>query len=801
MNYPTQLFKIIAALLFFVGLCSTVQAATVISLTKIEKQEQVSSTRITFYFSELPKFKVDRSGQRVELEFTAVRAAAQLRTVPEDEKVVKVLLAQKHDALLVSMLLRRPPVEVATSSLRDPVRVVMDLFWEGDQSARPAVAFRIADMPPRKTGRKAAAYSKKSPWQNNWPRFFRDYRSAWQLKLPLVYSRPTLPSLLTDSQSPLWPLQQAAKEKKWLSLLRDSNRISELDEQQNYLWQLLVAEAQLFTGAVDASAARLQRLSEQGGAEQVRVDYLTAYARALSGQPVVAQLGLQELLSGLPGDHRLGPAISLLAAETALASNRDRRALAYLQNSAISWPAGYQSMVKLRTADARTGLGESKAGLASYADLLAKAGLFEFYRFSCNRAAFAAFKSADYQLARRFYRKLVAVTRDEPGGVLALWGLGAASYLAGDRKWGLIDLKKATLEYPSTEGVDRAALLLIDHQLLQADELGMVQASNGYQRLGRQAGHWKVREEATFKAALSLFLIGDHAESVATLMSFLREFSSSNLKREAHLLLLEQIPSLVKQLLADKKPLDAVVLVEKNRTLLLQGGPDREFLRDLAKALERLGLYERSSRVLLFMFDQAKDAEQRQSLYLPLASSFFKRGEYGKANDYAERYLKKYSRGEDRGPLFGLLLDAFAAQGREDELLAWLGRRNRPHSAVLERRAAAIYWQQNRYQDTAERLEWIRNNGGTLQVKEMALLGEAYYQQNKNSAAKKLFSRLQTDPQVGTRAGYRTAQLLLRQKERRAALNLLQKLVEEDGDSAWGKLAQDLLILEKSRNF
>lgn len=801
MRYPTEMLKILALQLFFFGFFVPAYAAEPILLTKVEKQERVSSTRITFHLSRLPAFKVKRSGQRLDLEFTNVRTAEILQSLPEDEKILKFLLAQKHSSLLVSTLLRRPPIEVETTSLSDPVRVVVDLFWAGDQSARPGVAFRVSDMPARKTGKKANAFGKKSPWQDDWLRFFRDYHSDWQLTLPVVYSQPKLPQLVTDKQSPLWLLQMYSNEKMWLSVLRESSKTEELDEQQAYLWRLLVAEAQLFSGGLEAGSARLQALQEEDGSQQVRVDYLTAYAQAASGQSYVAQLQLQELLTGLPHDHFLIAPIFLLAAETALASNQDRLAINYLHNSEINWPDSYLIDVELRTADARSGLGELTEAVAIYAELLQEAGLFEFHSFSCDRAAFTAFKSQDYRLSRQLYRKLFATIKDDPGGDLAIWGLGAATYLAGDLEWGVINLEKASLEYPLTEGGERAELMLIDHKIQTDGEMGVVQASEDYSYLGKRAGSWKVREEATFKHALGLYLIGDNARSVDVLMSFLREFSSTSLKREARLILLEQIPIVVKRLLKEKKELEAVVLVEKNRDLLLHGGPDRKFLNDLAKALERIGLYERSARVLLFLYDQAKDEKQRQPLYLPLARSFFKRDEYDRAADYADRYLKKYPRGADRGALFGVLLDAFAAQQRDEELLAWLGRKNRPHNGQLERRAAAIYWQQQRYADVVTSLEWIDKNDSSLQVKEMALLGEAYYQLDKNSAAKKIFSPLQNDSKVGTQARYRTAQLMLRQKQRGAALKLLRQLVEEDGNSSWGKLAQDLLSMENNKGF
>jgi len=79
----------------------------------------------------------------------------------------------------------------------------------------------------------------------------------------------------------------------------------------------------------------------------------------------------------------------------------------------------------------------------------------------------------------------------------------------------------------------------------------------------------------------------------------------------------------------------------------------------------------------------------------------------------------------------------------------------------------------------------------------MALLGEAYYQLNKYRSAEKIYKPLQKDPAFGTQASYRTAQILLQQQQHKVALKLLEQVVETDGSSSWGKLAQDLLIQVK----
>ncbi len=801
MNYPTQIIKLLAVglflLLFFLSSALTVRAASQVTLTEMKKQEKIDSTRLTLLFTQLPDFEVEHSGQRVDLLLKDVWVSSKLRNLPEDETVVKILLAQKHRDLFTSLLLRRPPKQVITESKNDPPRVIIDLLWEGEHGARPGVAFRIADMPARKAGKQAKDYQQESPWAGRWRDFFQEYRSNWKLELPLRYSLPQLPPLISEQQSPLWPLQQFAAEGKWLSLLRKAGQLDGLSSEQLYTRNLLIAEAQLRTEATAAGLARLEALQELQGTEQIRVDYLTAYAQALGGQPFVAQLTLQELLPKLAIEHPLAASAYLLAAETAQASKHYQLALKYLQTAELGWPAELLAVVDLRSADALAGLGQLEQALVSYQVLAEESGLFETHLYSCNLAAGSAYQRGDYRFAVRLYRKLSEQVKAQPGADLLQYAVGAAAYAAGDQEWGVIGLQKASLDWPGQEGGDRAELRLIDHQLLTGGDFEMAKAASEYGQLGQRSGARMVREEATFKRALALYLLTDYQDSVRELMRFRREFGSSKLRREADQLLLEQLPKVVHTLLQQQRELEAVVLVEQNRNLLLRGGFEPAFLHDLAGAFTSLGLYTRAGRVLLYLFDQAKSETLRQPLYLPLAQSFLKRGELSMASDYASRYLQKYPRGDDSGALFSLLLDAFEKQGRDEELLAWLARKNRPSSPELEIRAAWIYWSQNRYPDVGKSLERARKAVGELQVKEMALLGESYYRMNKNKAAEKIYRQLTEDPGYGAQARYRRAQILLRKQERRSALNLLAQLVDEDGSSAWGKLAQDLLIQEK----
>ncbi|MDX2493535.1 MAG: hypothetical protein QNK27_01050 [Desulfuromusa sp.] len=801
MRHPIQIVKIVGLLLFlllfFMSVTMTVQAADPITLLTMQKEESPGFTRVTFEFSTLPKFIMEASGQRVDLLLSNVQPSPKLRTLPEDEKIVKVLLTEKKQEFMMSILLRRLPKQVVTESRQSPPRVVVDIYWAADEAARPAVAFKISDMPPRKAGRRAARFQQESPWKDHWDKFFRDYRTDWKLELPLNYTLPQLPPLIVDEKSPLWLLQQHADNNMFLSVIQTATGLSLLDPQQLYLRDLFVAEAQLRTDATEASIARLDLLRRKEGSEQPRVEYLTAYGQALDGQPLVAQLTLLELLPKITENYPLLPFIHFLYAETALASGQDRVALEHLQIPGLNWPDSLLVPLEMRIADARAGLGELDKAVVIYQNLIEESGLFEYYRFSLNRAAFSAFKNKNYKLSSRLYRPLVEPLKEESGDDLLLFAAGSSAYEAGDLGWGMIGLQRATLDRPDTEGGDRGVLRLIDHKLISGGDQKLLQVAHEYLQLGQRSQFRTVREESRFKHALALFLAGDHRESVEGLMAFRREFGGSELVREADFLILQQLPTVVHQLLEEKKDLQAVVLAEKNRKLLLRSGFQKDFLGDLATSFERLGLYERASRVLLYLFDRSTGKAEQKAIYLPLAQSYLKREEYQKAGDYAGRYLEKYPQGEDAASLFGILLDAFEREGQQDELLTWLSRKNRPSSSKLEIRSAYIYWQVGQLESVVQSLERVRQAGESLKVKEMALLGEAYYQLNKYSAADKIYRQLHKDPDFGTQSRYRTAQILLRQQQRKGALNLLNQLVETDGGSSWGKLAQDLLIQEK----
>ena len=250
-------------ILLFASMVVPVQADQ--ALTAMSKDESPHQTKLILKLTEMPAFELRHSGQRVDLEIQNAGVAPSLHSLPEDQSIVKVMLAKKHDALLISYLLRRLPQQVVAESKDNPPRIELNIYWEqGSEGARPGVAFRIADLPPRKAGPGVAKSLLRSPWEDDWLAFFEEYRSLWTLDLPLTYTLPSLPQLISDEQSVLWPLQDFANRGMFLSLLQEATALSDLADEELYLRDVIVAEAQLRTDALEAATARLDSVARSG---------------------------------------------------------------------------------------------------------------------------------------------------------------------------------------------------------------------------------------------------------------------------------------------------------------------------------------------------------------------------------------------------------------------------------------------------------------------------------------------------------------------------------------------------------
>jgi hypothetical protein len=771
-------------------------------LLELQKQEGLSSTRISLIFDRVPEFSSEHSGQRLDILLNNASVSKGLSSLPEDETVVKILLAEKGNDILASLLLRRPPKQIVSKSQEKPARIDFELYWDSARGSRPAVAFRIEGIPGVKGGRKLRDERKFPPWHENWQALFKADLTPWELDPKLNYSLPEIPDLAIEKPTPaLKQRLELKREKRWLSLLRFLPEMPPVAENEKLQEELLIIEGLIRSDGLEAAAVRLRKLEDLQGGQKGRVDYLTDFVLAATDQAYAAFLKSREQLKTLSADDPFYPLMTLLAAEAAIASGNDKDTLSLLGNKEIVWSGTLEQIVLMRLGDANCGLGNYPQALIEYHKLINSTVLFDSYPRSRGRAAKAAFEVGDFRLAARLYKDLGRQIADNPLENLAFYAAAAANYNDGETEWAQIGLQKIYLEMPGTEGADRAALRMQDHQVLIGSEREQAEAIYKYAFLAKNSRVRVLREEASFKQALVLYLLGDSVESVKLLMDFRRAFASGALRSEADSLLSEQLPEVISALIDKGEDIQGVVLVEQNRALLLKQDLDKASLDRIAGALTRLGLFKRAARIILFQLDRAPDVSAREEFYMPLAQLYLLRQEYRAASDYAQTYLDTYQKGRMRGAIYGLMLDALEKQKRYEELLQQLERPDRPRSAALDIRAAWIYWEQQRIAVTVERLESALRLTGTLEVKEMALLAESLFQLGRDKEAGKFFQPLTQDKTFGPQASYRSAQLLLRKGKVQDGLNLLRGFVEKEKSGPWVLLAQDLLNEIRWRKF
>ncbi|MCF6178654.1 MAG: hypothetical protein L3J63_04585, partial [Geopsychrobacter sp.] len=424
-------------------------------LLELQKQEGLSSTRISMLFDRIPEFTFEHSAQRLDILLSKVSVSKGLTRLPEDETVVKILLAQKGDEILVSLLLRRPPKQIVSKSQENPARIDFDLYWDSARGSRPAVAFRIEGIPGRKGGRKVREERKFPPWHENWRQLFKADLTPWTLDPELNFSLPQLPEMAMKKPSAaLKQRLELVKQKRWLSLVRFLPEMPPVAAGEKLLEELLVIESLMRTDRLDAAGHRLAQLEGIKGEFKSRVDYLTDFVLAANGQAFAAFLKIQEQLKRLPKQDSFSPLMVLLAAESAIASGNDKDVAVLLKDKKITWPEQLKPLVLMRLGDADSGLGKFPEEMEQYRKLVDGALLFEHYPRSRGRAAKAAFKVGKYRLAARFFKKLGHQLEDQPRQDLAFYAAAAANYDAGETEWAQIGLQKIFLEMPGTEGAE-----------------------------------------------------------------------------------------------------------------------------------------------------------------------------------------------------------------------------------------------------------------------------------------------------------------------------------------------------------
>jgi tetratricopeptide (TPR) repeat protein len=785
-------------LLLLAAMLLPARAAEPVKLKAITQQDDLAGTMVWFQLSSVPTYRMATSGQRIDLFFADTTVTPELRLPPEDGRIVKVLLAQMRGELMVSLLLRQVPALVTTVSDKTSATVQLEIFWEKETTERPSIAFRISGLPTRQENSAVSVPRRTSEYSGQWRKFFDRYQSPFTVGVSPDYSLPELPPPRPDLFPPdRITLLEKVAQGDWPGVLTELAPLASPDEAGSP-FRLLRAEGLLRTGQARQALAILENFPNGAlppGLKE-RAGYLHSLALARGDAPYRAQNRLAEI-TALPVSADFRPHYLLLQGEIALITGDFDQALQVFAPTREVWPEPLQALRNLRMADALTELQRSTEALKTYRVLLEKKTWPENKLYSLNQAATAFFLAGEWNLAIKAYRQLADNLTDKSHRGQATYATALATYRSGEIEEALKILWQIRETFAGTESDRRARLKLLDQGVLSGIEHRLPQAVVGYDAIAAKSVNRIVREEALFKYSLALHLNGEQSRAIEALDKFRRDFAGGPLRSEAESLMAEILPPMIEKMIGDGRDLEALVLVEKNRDLLLHQDSNWPFLPSLAQAFSRLGLFGRGCKVYLYLLEKSENRPEAGRFYLPLVSLYFDMDEPEMVEKYSQRYLVKYPRGEDLNPIFLLRLKALRKLNRPEQAAELLKERNRPTDNQIELTAAHIFWDLGDYDRVISSANRLGEKGQAIPPEGLLLLAEAMRRLGRGQNALPLYQVLADDGTFGDQATFRCGEIRLADGQRAEALNLFRQLVEKGKDPLWQKLAADALEAER----
>jgi len=318
-----------------------------------------------------------------------------------------------------------------------------------------------------------------------------------------------------------------------------------------------------------------------------------------------------------------------------------------------------------------------------------------------------------------------------------------------------------------------------------------------YADIAAKASLRALREEAAFKQALSYYFTAEYEKSVELLQDFIRINKSGQLINEAEALLVELLPVVVKDKIDNKDYVDALVLAEQNRAILIDGKVKGDFLAELGLAFTRLCFWNRAIRVYLYLMDIAKDKKEEETVYLPLVQAYYEKNDLAQVEEYCHRYLADFPDGQDRAAIMHRLISALYNNGRTDEALCLLKEKDQPQSPEIQALAGRIFYEAGDYQMAEHHLARLMTSGlNDVEPEAIMMRAEALFRSGSDLAALPLYRHLEQFAAFADQAVYRIAQVHMTADDRSAGLKLLRTLVEKAKSPLWRRMATETLAME-----
>ena len=791
---------IIATLLAAVNLFWQAPAGAASVLTAISRTDETASLQLYFRFDRLPGYRTATRGRAVDLTLEDTTVADKLVEPAVDERLIKMTRRRQGGATIFSFYFRYPPQKVNQTGSKETATLLLDIFTGNPLSAAyPELVTQLQGVRVVERARADTLDPRvASVFHSDWGAVFRRYESAVELQAPPRLLLPPFPLAAA-----LPPSQPAAT---WLpaeiAALADSDQWSQMqrplrealgrepNERRRERLLLTWGEAMVRAGNLQEARPLLQRIAIEYQ-DTLLADlaaFLAAFVQAVRGEPLQSFHELETLTAKLAAATPFGGSLEMLLAELALAGNRPAEAEQLLARPAVAADASLQELRALRRADILAAR-KSEGALAAYRELAARSTLIDTAPLSLAHYAGLLYRAGEFAEAAERYQQLAdQLTSDRLKGLALFRQAMCRLHLPGSEHKAEQGLLQVADAFPATEGGIRARMKRLDLDYVEG-RIAPGETAAAYGELAQTASTVPLRLEAAFKLALVTARMGDHAASVDQLMTLRREFRTGDLRVEAEALLLEQLPGLLRDLVARKDYVRALVLAKQNRNFFVRGWIEPDLLLAMARAYGELGLTDKAAQTYQYLYEVLPEAGQER-IHLPLIQALFAAGQYLQVEEFADRYLLRHPAGAD-GPAIRLLkVRALYASRQLDRALAVLDAPGTEPSSELERLRARIHFDRQEWPRVIELLSRPETRP-RLDDEATLWLAEACFQADRNDCAAPLFSDLAERTADNEQARFRLAQLRLRADKPAEALNLLRKLAEEGKDPLWTRLARE----------
>lgn len=765
-------------------------------LVKMSEVKKTNNAQIYFTFKDPPRFNTHAENRRLDIQFPDTTLAKDLKSLPADKDLVKILSREFQGQLIVSLFFRYQPQDFKVNP-GAPGTIVLDINLGNEYSksykdlAKRLKGLNIVD-------RNTIDFTNpfiRSPYSKNWLSFFSEYEPEVKTEVPVAFTSPPFPIIamlppgmeknmrllnkeMTDlARQGLWDHLASA-------VLEKIDETKDIEEQK--LLALVYGESLARAGDFEAAYKQLYLLNREYPDEKLAVyaQYLLVLLRAIKENPLTAEYEFRKLEPMIPDKSPIAPYFFLSRIETALASKEYKRLNTLLQKDDIALPANVLNRVRIRQADYWDAIDEPVRSYAAY-NLLANSKLLQTQPRSWNNYCHTLYAQRRYQQAENCYQKLGGMLRGKEAAMAAFNRQMSRLHFTSPYKL-INSFSEISDNYPETAAAELAELKKNDLLLLQNNKRARTLLPR-YQRIGKEGSIRAIRADARFKEILLEKMIGHDQKAIAMAQTFLRDFQSGDIRISAQALLIEMVPETISRQVKEGEYLKALVLARENRSFFEKNWINSKFLVDIADAYQQLGLFDEAQKLYLYLLE-VMPIDKREQFYVSLLENALGAGNYSMLDNYASQYAYNYPDGKYADDVLYIRLQGLRAEDRREEAVKMLPS-PLPEEARYYRLAGHLEFEMNNYANSLEALQNLEFSEKLTPV-EQFMLAECLYRTGGYEQALQTYISLADDHPWHDQIVYRKAQIAKVQGRDSDATDLLQDLAENGENIFWKQLAE-----------